>query len=92
MVRNSGAEKIEKNQKSHFCDNLVPTRPENFWSRGVKKPLTRRSFEISSSGFLRMIEKFPGHRFFESLLTDSDTFPKFFFDLQQQFFDFRRQI
>ena len=35
MFRNSGAEKIEKNKKSHFCDNLVPARPENFWARGV---------------------------------------------------------
>ena len=36
MFRNSGGEEIAKNKKSHFCDNLVPARPENFWSGGVK--------------------------------------------------------
>ena len=39
MVRNLGGGKIEKNQKSHVFDNLVPARPENLLSRGVKSIL-----------------------------------------------------
>ena len=35
MFRNFGDEKIDKKQKSHFCDNSVPARPEHFFSRGV---------------------------------------------------------
>ena len=46
MFRKLESEKIEKNQKSHFCDNLVPARPEHFWSRGVNNKI--QCFEASS--------------------------------------------
>ena len=51
MFRNLVGEKIEKNRKSHFCDNLVPARPENFWSRIVNNIIWRKSSQKNLNHF-----------------------------------------
>ena len=51
IFRYSGGEEIAKNYKSHFCDNLVPARPENFWSRGVNDGQIEEKVKITVFNF-----------------------------------------
>ena len=76
MFRNSGGEKIEKHQKSHFCANLVPARPVNFWSRGVKSHLRE----------IRMINELSYVNHLKSVLREKPEFSKIILIYETQTF------